>query len=60
MEGSILHVTYKGYVLTELSLYLGPLSVLWVVEVTTSAYSKGLGMISAATSPEIWAMSANM
>lgn len=36
----------------------GPRSDLWVVVVTTSAYSKGDGMTPAATSPLICAMSA--
>ena len=30
---------------------LGPLSVLWVVDVTTSAYSNGFGYIPVATNP---------
>ena len=35
----------------------GPRSVLWVVEVTMSAYSQGFGCKPAATSPEMCAMS---
>ena len=37
---------------------LGPLSVLWTVEVTTSQCSKGDGASPAATRPDTWAMSA--
>ena len=37
---------------------LGPLRVLWTVEVTTSQSSKGDGASPAATRPDTWAMSA--
>ena len=36
---------------------LGPLNVLWVVEVTKSAYGTGDGWAPVATKPAIWAIS---
>lgn len=39
------------------ALNLGPRRVLWVVEVTISEYSNGVGMTPAATKPDIWDIS---
>ena len=49
----------SGLLLAKIIPDLGPRSVLWVVEVTTSAYGIGEGYTPAATSPDIWAISTN-